>query len=116
MKKRAILLVAGLLAAALAASLVIQLNKKPGAYVVVRIDGREAARYSLTQSQTVSLNGGTNILQIEDGKAWLTEASCPDHICVKMGVIDEVGEVITCLPNRLTVTVYGAESGVDLVS
>lgn len=116
MNKRGFLLVAGLLAAALVAALVIQLNKKPGAYVVVRIDGRETAQYSLSQSRTVALNGGTNILRIEDGRAWLTEANCPDHICVKMGVIDEVGEVITCLPNRLTVTVYGAESGVDLVS
>lgn len=116
MKKRDILLVAAFLLAALAAALAIQLNKEPGAYVIVRIDGKETARYSLTENQTVPLNGGTNILKIEDGKAWLTEANCPDHICVKQGVVDEVGEVITCLPNRLTVTVYGTETGVDLVS
>ena len=37
--------------------------------------------------------------------------------CVKQGKIDQTGETITCLPNRLTVTVYGAgKSSVDLES
>ena len=37
--------------------------------------------------------------------------------CVKQGKIRATGQVITCLPNKLTVTDYGGEdSGVDLVS
>lgn len=116
MKKRDVLIIGGLLLTALALLLVINLSKKPGAYVIVRVDGQEVGRYSLSETQTCSLNGGTNTLHIEDGKAWLTDADCPDKLCVRMGVIDETGETITCLPNRLTVTVYAAETGVDLVS
>lgn len=116
MKKRDILLIGGILAVALVLALTVFLMKKPGAYVVVRVDGKEVARYSLSEPQTCSLNGGTNTLRIEDGKARLIDADCPDHICVRTGAIDEVGETITCLPNRLTITVYGAETGVDLVS
>lgn len=116
MKKRDFLVIGGLLLLALVLALVVRLSKKTGAYVIVRVDGREAGRYSLAETGTYSLNGGTNTLRIEDGKAWLTDADCPDRLCVRMGTIDETGETITCLPNRLTVTVCGADAGVDLVS
>ena len=43
--------------------------------------------------------------------AWLVDADCPDKLCVHQGKIDKTGEVITCLPNKLTVTVIGADSG-----
>jgi hypothetical protein len=35
---------------------------------------------------------------------------------VHQGRISKTNQVITCLPNKLTVTVYGAEEGVELVS
>ena len=96
---------------------VITLTKEDGAYVVVKVDGIEVARYNLDQDGKYELNGGTNILRIEDGEAFLIEANCPDHLCVKQGKVNKTGETITCLPNKLTVTVYGAaDSEVDLVS
>ena len=53
---------------------------------------------------------------IEDGWAWLREANCPDKLCVRQGRVRYSGQVITCLPNRLTVTVEGgATNGVDVV-
>ena len=84
---------------------------------MVKVDGKEVARYSLSEDGEYELNGGTNILRIEDGKAYLTDATCPDHLCVNQGKIDQTGETITCLPNRLTVTVVGAgdETDVELV-
>ena len=46
----------------------------------------------------------------------MSEANCPDHICVRQGKIHYTGQVITCLPNRLTVTIEGGEDGgVDLI-
>ena len=116
MKKRDIILIASILVIALAAFLFIELGKEEGARVVVAVEGREIATYSLSENGEYSLNGGTNILHIEGGKAWLTEANCPDKLCVHQGKIDKTGEVITCLPNKLTVTVKGAEGEVDLVS
>lgn len=80
------------------------------------MDGVEVCRYSLSENGTYPLNGGTNILCIEDGVAFLTDADCPDRLCVLQGKISKTGQVIACKPNRLTVTVYGAdEGGVDLV-
>ena len=45
---------------------------------------------------------------IRDGKAWVTEASCPDQICMDQGQVSQEGEMIVCLPNRMTARVMGA--------
>ena len=117
MKKKDFILIGAIVAVIAIAILVLSLTKKDGDYVIVRINGNEVAKYSLSQDGEYELNGGTNVLRIENGKAYLVSANCPDHLCVKQGKVDQSGETITCLPNRLTVTVYSAEAGeVELVS
>ena len=117
MKKRDIILIASILVIAIAFFLIVELTKEEGAGVVVKVDGVEVAEYSLSKNGTYPLNGGTNILVIEDGRAYLSDANCPDKLCVHQGKISRTGEVITCLPNKLTVTVYGGEeSEIDLIS
>ena len=116
MQKKDLVLIGAILLLILIAFAAVGLMKEEGAYVVVRVDGEQVARYSLLQEGEYALNGGTNILRIEGGKAYLTSADCPDHLCVNQGKIDQTGETITCLPNRLTVTVYGAgEDDIELV-
>ena len=116
-KKRAdLILVVALLLLAGILYLTMNANRQEGGVAVVRVNGVETERHSLAVDGTFPLNGGTNILVIQDGQAWLSEADCPDLLCVKQGKIHYTGQVITCLPNRLTVTVEGGESnGVDLV-
>ena len=116
MKKRDIILIASILIVAIALFLVVEMTKEEGAGVTVKVDGVKVAEYSLSANGTYPLNGGTNILVIEDEKAYLTDANCPDKLCVHQGKISMTGETITCLPNKLTVTVFGTEQSVDLVS
>lgn len=116
MKKRDIILIASILIVAIAFFLIVELTKEEGAGVTVKVDGVKVAEYSLSKNGTYPLNGGTNILVIENGKAYLTDANCPDKLCVHQGKISRTGETITCLPNKLTVAVFGAEESVDLVS
>ena len=77
MKKRDFLLIGSILAVALALLLVVELTRQEGAYVLVRVGGQECGKYYLSESGTYELNGGTNILVIEDGVAYLTDANCP---------------------------------------
>ena len=115
MKKRDFILIGAILVIIAISIAVTSFLKKDGAYVIVRIDGKQVAKYSLSEDGEYELNGGTNTLRIKNGKAYLVSANCPDHLCVKQGKIDQTGETITCLPNRLTVTVYGAgKSSVEL--
>ena len=107
--KRDLLLVGVLLLAALLLFAVTRLNRTGGAEAVVTVDGTEIGRYPLDRPGTFPLNGGSNILTIENGEAWVSEANCPDKICMGMGKISRNGEFIACLPNRLLVVVEGGK-------
>ena len=113
-----ILFVAGLLLVSVLLVLILQGTRREGAVAVVEIDGTAVGEYSLTVDGEYSLNGGTNVLVIEGGEAYLTYADCPDLVCVKTGRIRFVGQSIVCLPNRLSVVIRGeaSDGGVDFVS
>ena len=112
-----IIVIAAILLFSLLLLLFLTLNKKEGAVVSVEVDGQTVAEYSLDRDGTYSLNGGTNVLVIEGGRAYLNYSDCPDHVCENTGKIRFVGETIVCLPNRVTITVKGnSGNGVDLVS
>ena len=88
-----------------------------GGEAVVRVKGEVVEKHKLSESGTFPLNGGTNILVIEDGYAYICEAHCPDKYCMRQGKIHYTGQCLTCLPNKLTVTVEGGEdNGIDFVS
>ena len=91
------------------------LERTEGAVAVVSVDGEEVARYPLDVPGEVVLHGtaGENILVIEDGCAYIREADCPDHVCVRTGKIRYEGETIVCLPHRLMIRIAGGEGGVD---
>ncbi len=120
MKKRDLILIGIVLAVALIALAIVQLFKEDGAYVCVRINGVEVATYSLSVDGEYPLNGGTNVLKIQNGEAWMIEADCPTRgqtRCTAQGKISKTTESITCEPNKLTVVVRsGQMPDVELVS
>ena len=102
------ILVAVLLILALSAFIIFELLREEGAFVRVSIDGEVVAEYSLSVDGEYSLNGGTNLLVIENGEAYIKWANCPRQICVKDGKISRTGQRLTCLENRVTVEVFGS--------
>lgn len=87
-------------------------NTSDGAMAVVTIDGAVYGTYPLSEDITERIelpDGSYNILTISGGYADVTEASCPDQICVKHNHIRYSGESIVCLPNKLIVEVKGGE-------
>ena len=83
-------------------------NKK----VVVSVDGKKTAEYPLKKDATYELSGshlGTNTLVIKSGKAYISEANCPDKQCVKQGKISRAGEMLVCLPNRVVVKIVDSK-------
>lgn len=111
---RDLCLIFALLLLAGAFLLVFFLGREAGESVRVQIDGVTVAEYALKKDAVYSLNGGTNILVIEDGAAFIKEADCPDGTCVRVGRVRHTGERIVCLPNRITVTVIGGKGDVEL--
>ena len=116
--RRDILLVIMLLVLSLAAYVCMRLFAAAGGEAVVYIDGEAVGRYPLSQDTEVTFSGydeGSNIVTISEGMAFVTDADCPDRLCVKSPGIRFEGESIVCLPHRLAVVIEGgAESGVDI--
>ena len=110
-----ILLIAVLLFVSALALGIMLLSRTEGERVSVEINGVQTAQYSLSVDGEYPLNGGTNILVIENGEAYLRYADCPDKVCVNTGRIRYEGQTIVCLPNKVTVTVRGTGDGVDIV-
>ena len=56
---------------------------------------------------------GYNVITVKDGKIGVSEATCPDHYCMKRGFCNS-GTEIVCLPNRLTIRFLG-EQEIDAI-
>ncbi len=83
-----------------------------GEYAAVYVNGELYGRYSLNKDITVEITDPEypqrkNILVIADGCASITDASCPDRICVNEGKKAREGESIICLPNKVVVAIEG---------
>ena len=108
-RRHDILFIAVLLFLCAAAALGLYVFREDGDTVTVSIDGQLYAEYPLTEDHVVELisDGGFNRLVIEDGYAYVEEASCPDGICSSHSPIGHNGESIICLPNKIMVEVVG---------
>lgn len=85
---------------------------KQGSYVQVRVDGEIYGTYELDEEQTIDIKikeKTTNILQIEDGKADMMSADCPDQLCVHQNSISKENQTIVCLPNKIVAEIIGAD-------
>ena len=110
-----LVLILCLLLFALVLFIVFRKGSDTGAYARVSIAGEVVAEYSLSEDGEYTLNGGTNILLIKDGKASVIYAECPDLVCKRAGEIHLSGERIVCLPNKLMIEIVAAGE-VDFVS
>lgn len=111
-----LILVAALLVIAAAGFILMNSFKQVGDWAVVTVDGVETARFPLRADKNyiIEVGDGGNFLVISDGKAMISDATCPDLICVHHRPISNVGETIVCLPNKVVISIEkSAESGLD---
>ena len=76
------------------------------------LDGKIYGTYSLSKDQTIEVKDGDfyNRIRIEDGKAYMEEANCPDGYCEEQGKISGHTQTIVCLPHKLVVEVMENEN------
>ncbi len=88
-KKQDLILIAVVLAAAALLFLGTKLmHKSPAEVVEISVDGNVVETLDLAKDQELTIDGasgGTNHLIIKDGEVWVSEATCPDKICVHQG-------------------------------
>ena len=104
-----LLLAVFLVVFALSALFLFRACREAGDVVVVSVDGETVAEYPLGAPGVYSINGGTNILRIFGGEAFIESADCPDGLCVRSGKISLRGDRVVCLPNRVMIEIRGGE-------
>lgn len=91
---------------ALCGAVVLLLPRGGGAAVEVRQEGEIVAVLPLDRDAEFVCGGVT--VTVRDGAAFVSEADCPDKLCVAAGRLTKAGDAAVCLPNRVTLTVTGA--------
>lgn len=109
MKKKDLCLIGFLLIIVIIGFLVLKgiqkSNRENQQSLEILVDGEIYGEYSLKEKQEININD-TNVCRIEkDGTVTMTEADCPDHLCVKQGKIKQFGESIICLPNKVVLKI-----------
>lgn len=66
------------------------------------------------QTFEVTNDLGHITVQIENGVASVIDADCRDQICVHTKPIDQGGEMIVCLPNKMYVEILKKDAGAEL--
>ena len=93
---------------------------RSGGVAVIMQEGEEICRYALSEDRTVTVQGadhGYNLILISDGTVNVTDADCPDKLCVRQKSISKNGESIICLPHKLVILIESSEeSDLDAVT
>ena len=70
--------------------------------IEITVNGELYGTYSLSKDQVIPI-GDTNVCEIKDGRVKMTEADCPDHLCIKQPAVGSSGGFIVCLPNKIVI-------------
>ena len=85
-----------------------------GTVAVVSQDGevlREIDLSRVTEEYRFTVetkDGGVNEILVRPGRICVSEANCPDRICVRQGWLPDSGTPIVCLPHGLIIEIKGA--------
>lgn len=111
-----------------------------GQTVTVTVDGKLYGTYDLDQDQSIEIEqsgqspqpgadsaghaGNTdhadsaghagNVIEIRNGTVRMASATCANQVCVEQGSISRTNQTIVCLPNRVLITLSGADRNGDM--
>lgn len=118
MKGKAIIF---LLLAAVAASAAVLLLRgrgedRPAARITrdgVLLEEIDLNKVDQPYTLTFEDESGSNTISVERGRIRVSEADCPDRVCVNQGWISDGTVPIVCLPHRLMVEIRGGGGELD---
>lgn len=118
MKNKVILFLLLGAVAASAAYLLLRRESVPAPVARITRDGVlleeiDLDRVSEPYSFPLEDGSGRNTLSVERGRICVSEADCPDQICVNQGWISNGAVPIICLPHRLMIEIVDGGGGLD---
>ena len=90
------------------------LGKGEGTVAVVSVDGEVLERIDLSKVREsydldIVTAWGRNRIHVAPGAISVTEADCPDHVCIYQGRLTGSGIPIICMPHRLVIEIEGGD-------
>ncbi|KGG81186.1 hypothetical protein Y919_02030 [Caloranaerobacter azorensis H53214] len=94
------------------------IGKSDYKYIKIAVDGKVIKKITFDKNmigKTIDIRTqyGYNKIEIGDGKVRVIDADCPDKLDVKQGWISKSGEIIVCLPHKLTIEIVGENEADD---
>lgn len=99
-------------------NMISEKNQSDERYADIYYNGELYERVNVNEQKTVTIETdiGKNVIQIDHGKVTMTEADCPDKVCLNTGTIEKVNRSIVCLPNKVHVQITGdLEEEIDVI-
>lgn len=99
-------------------ALLLQKKQTPSPVARITLDGELLQEIPLDEveesySFTVDSEGGSNTVLVEPGRIRVSEADCPDQVCVNQGFISDGTVPVVCLPHKLMIEIVGGGSEFD---
>lgn len=120
MSRNAKIILILLLAAVILSAGFLLLQQKQVSSPVARItrDGELIREIPLDEveesySFVVADEEGSNTILVEPGRIRVSEADCPDQVCVNQGFISDGTVPVVCLPHKLMIEIVGGGSEFD---
>ena len=120
MSRNAKIILILLLAAVVLSAGFLLLQRKQVSSPVARItrDGELIREIPLDEveesySFVVEDEAGSNTSLVEPGRIRVSEADCPDQVCVNQGFISDGTVPVVCLPHKLMIEIVGGGSEFD---
>lgn len=84
-------------------------------YAVVQVNGETYKTIPLSEHRgtdtfVIQTKEGYNRVVVRDQEIGITEADCPDKICISEGFISKPGEMAVCLPHKVMIEVRSNDS------
>ena len=94
--------------------LYLSLGRGEGTVAVISVDGEVLERIDLSKvrkpyDMDISTEYGHNTVHVEKGAISVSEADCPDKVCMYQGRLTGSGIPIICMPHRLVIEIEGGD-------
>ena len=99
-------------------SLFWRVSSHAGEYIHIVSNEHDVENISLLQNREVTIEGqlGDSEILIEGGRVRFVNSPCTNKLCIHQGWASLSGELIACLPNRISVSIEGQNNHFDTVN